>query len=203
MWFSETSASLQRMKPAAPRFGKSDLPRLGRNIRDLRVASGRTQAEVARLAGLAAGTVGAIEAGRSNPSLPTIVALASALGASIDQIVAAATAPRGRIAITRASATADDLSAGLADPSLRARMIRLPQGQRHRPVADRSPDAAVMVLVLEGVVLATTTSNERLRLEAGDTAHARDGTLDALSGLGTDPAQVLCVTDSRRRLQPE
>jgi transcriptional regulator with XRE-family HTH domain len=191
------------MKHAAPRFGKSDLPRLGRHIRDLRLASGRTQADVARLAGLAESTVGAVEAGRSNPSLPTIVALASALGVSIDQIVAAATAVHGRVSITRANSGGGDLSAGLADPSLRARTVVLPQGQRHFPVPDPDPEAAVMVLVLDGVVLATTASGERLRLEAGDTAHARDGALQALSGLGAAPALLLCVTDPRRSLQPE
>lgn len=191
------------MKHVATRFGKSDLPRLGRHIRDLRLASGRSQADIAGLAGLAESTVGAVEAGRSNPSLPTIVALAAALGVSIDQIVTAATAPRGRVAITRASASGGDLSAGLANPALRARAVVLPQGQRHTPVPDPSTDAAVMVLVLDGVVLATTASGERLRLEAGDTVHARDGMLYALSGLGSDPAHLLCVTDPRRSLQQE
>ncbi len=187
---------------AASRFGKSDLPRLGHHIRELRLATGRTQADIARLAGLAESTVGAVEAGRSNPSLPTIVALARALGVSIDQIVAAATAPRGRVAITRSSDSDADLSAGLTDPALRARTFVLPQGQR-RPVPDTSPDAAVMVMVLDGVVLATTATGERLRLEAGDAAHARDGTLQALTGLGAGPAHLLCVTDPRRSLQQE
>lgn len=191
------------MKPDAPRFGKSDLLRLGRHIRDLRLASGRSQAEIAWIAGLAEGTVGAIEAGRSNPSLHTIVALASARGVSIDQVVTAAFEPRGRVAITQASTTGGDLSGGLADPALRARAIVLPQGQRQIRVPDLSPDAAVMVPVLNGVALATTASGERLRLEAGDTAHARDGALSALSGLCADPAHLICVTDPRRSLQGE
>lgn len=190
------------MKTAPSRFGKSDLPRLGQHIRDLRLATGRTQADVARLAGLSESTVGAVEAGRSNPSLPTIVALAQALGVSIDQIVTAATAPRPRVAITRCSSAGTDLSAGLADPALRARTIVLAQGQRET-VPGATPDAAVMVMVLDGVALAITASGERLRLEAGDTAHAKDGTLQALTGLGAAPAHLLCVTDPRRSLQQE
>lgn len=190
------------MKIVSPRFGKSDLPRLGQHIRDLRLATGHTQADIARLAGLAESTVGAVEAGRSNPSLPTIVALAHALGVSIDQIVAAATARRDRVAITRSSAGNADLSAGLADPALLARTIVLPQGQR-QTVPHATPDAAVMVMVLDGVVLATTASGERLRLEAGDTAHARDAMLHSLTGLGAEPAHLLCVTDPRRSFQQE
>lgn len=191
------------MKQNAPCFGKAHLPRLGLHIRDVRRASGRSQADIARLAGIAESTVGAVEAGRSNPSLPTMIALANALGVTIDQIVTAATTPRTHVSVTRASGQGGDLSAGLSDPALRARAIVLRQGQRLTQVPDLGPDAAVMVLVLDGVVMATTASGERLELEAGDTVHSRDGALCDLSGLGADPAHLICVTDPRRRLQGE
>ena len=195
--FSDIGGNLLNMKPATPRFGKADLPRLGRHLRDLRLASGQTQAEVATLAGLAQSTVGAVEAGRSNPSLPTVVALSTALGISIDQIVAAAAAPQGRVAISRAGAQGD-LSLGLNDPALLARALSLPQGQRHRP----QPKAAIMLMVLDGVVLATTSTGDRLRLEAGDNCHARDGAISAVVGLSAE-AHLLCVADPRRTRQGE
>lgn len=187
------------MKHAVPRFGKADLPRLGRHMRDLRRACGHTQAEVAALAGLAESTVGAVEAGRSNPSLPTIVALSAALGVSIDQIVAAATAPQGRVSITRAGKPDSDLSLCLDDPALLASTLAVPQGMRR----SLQPGAAIMLMVLDGVVLATTTTGERLRLEAGDTCHAKEGAISSVAGLGTEAAHLLCVADPRRRRQGE
>lgn len=195
--FSDIGANLLNMKQAAPRFGKANLPRLGRHLRDLRLACGQTQAEVATLTVLAQSTVGAVEAGRSNPSLPTIVALSAALGVSIDQIVAAAAAPQGRVAITRAGAQGD-LSLGLNDPALRASTFAVPQGQRLSP----QPKAAIMLMVLDGVVLATTSTGDRLRLEAGDKCHARDGAISAVVGHSAE-AHLLCVADPRRTRQGE
>lgn len=189
-------ASLSHMKQPTPRFGKADLPRLGRHIRDLRLASGRTQVAVAALAGLAESTVGAVEAGRSNPSLPTIVALAAALGVGIDQLVAEAAHRPGRAAVTRASPRTGDLSAGLVNSVLKARSLLLPQGARH----PTGPDGcAQMIMVLHGVVQGTTSAGDRLRLDAGDTCHARTGALGAIAGLGAQPAHLLCVTDTRLR----
>lgn len=189
------------MKQSTPRFGKSDLPRLGRLIRELRLASGRTQSDVAALAGLAVSTLRAVEAGRSNPSLPTIVALAVALGVSIDQLVAEATRPQGRVSVTWATPGGGTLSAGLVNPVLQARSLLLPQGARKDPVPDGSKGAAVMVLVLDGVVQVSTTRGDRLRLEAGDTCHAKDGALTSLAGIGAQAAHLLCVTDARGTTQ--
>ncbi len=191
------------MKSAPFRFGKSDLPRLGRSMRELRLASGRTQAEVAALAGLAESTVGAVEGGRSNPSLPTMVALAAALGVSIDRLVTEATRSLGRVSVTRANAGNCDLSAGLVNPVLMARSMRLLQGARIGPVPDGSEGAAMMVLVLDGVVQASVAGGERLRLETGDALHAREGALGDLAGLGAQAAQLLCVTDTRCRTRTE
>jgi len=185
------------MKQAVQRFGKSDLQRLGRHLRDLRLASGRTQAAVAAGAGLAESTVRAVEAGRSNPNLPTILALAATLGTSIDQMLASVAVTPHNVAITRMGASTWDLSAGLDDCVLHAREVVLDQGMQHSPAADASAKGAIMAMVLHGIVLAIAATGERLRLDTGDTCHARVGTLNSLAGLGPQPARVLSVSDPR------
>ncbi len=180
---SVITVTLWNMKQIAHRFGKADLQRLGRHLRDLRLASGRTQ--------------GVVAAGRSNPNLPTVVALAAALETSIDRVVAAVAVARGRVAVTRAGTPGGDLSAGLDDRVLCARTVVLPQGTRQDPVTDKTAQAAVMVMVLEGVVLAIAATGERLRLDTGDTCHAQAGTLTSLAGLGPQTAQVICIADPR------
>lgn len=61
---------------------------LASNIRELRGAMGLTQLDVARRAGLTHGHVHKLESGAcSNPSLATAMAIARALGTSLDRLV--------------------------------------------------------------------------------------------------------------------
>jgi len=62
--------------------------RLGQRVRELRVASGMTQAEAASRARVARSTLCCLEAGSSTTSVYLLVCVASALGASpIDLIM--------------------------------------------------------------------------------------------------------------------
>jgi hypothetical protein len=146
---------------------------------------------------LAESTVRAVEAGRSNPNLPTILALAAALGTSIDQMLASVAVTPRNVVISRVGAPTGDLSAGLDDRVLHAREVVLAQGVQHSPPADASAKGAVMAMVLDGIVLAIASTGERLRLDTGDTCHARVGTLTSLAGLGPQTARVLCIADPR------
>lgn len=60
--------------------GSVDGVRLGQRIRELRLAAGLTQAELARRTGIHRPNIARVEAGRHTPSLETLARLASAIG---------------------------------------------------------------------------------------------------------------------------
>jgi transcriptional regulator with XRE-family HTH domain len=66
---------------------------VGVNLRRLRLARGLSLVELGRLSGLAKGTLTQLEAGRANPTIETLQALARALGARLDELVAEPPAP--------------------------------------------------------------------------------------------------------------
>ena len=61
---------------------------MGGNLRRLRLARGLSLVELGRLSGLAKGTLTQLEAGRANPTIETLQALARALGAGLADLVA-------------------------------------------------------------------------------------------------------------------
>jgi transcriptional regulator with XRE-family HTH domain len=69
---------------------------IGRAVRQLRVAAGLTQAELAERAGLAFETVSRVEGGREPPSLRTAISLSDALGVSLDAVVGRVPTPAVR-----------------------------------------------------------------------------------------------------------
>jgi transcriptional regulator with XRE-family HTH domain len=66
---------------------------LAANLRQRRDAAGLSLAELADLAGIAKGTVAAIEGGQANPTVDTVYALATALGCSMPDLLAGAPDP--------------------------------------------------------------------------------------------------------------
>jgi DNA-binding XRE family transcriptional regulator len=74
------------MRPAEPTGngvgaqGAVDGARLGARLRELRLAAGLTQAELARRTGIHRPNIARVEAGRHTPSLETLARLASAIG---------------------------------------------------------------------------------------------------------------------------
>lgn len=60
--------------------GTVDGAKLGQRIRELRLAAGLTQAELARRTGIHRPNIARVEAGRHTPSLETLARLASAIG---------------------------------------------------------------------------------------------------------------------------
>jgi DNA-binding XRE family transcriptional regulator len=65
-----------------------DGARLGARLRELRVAAGLTQAELARRTGIHRPNIARVEAGRHTPSLETLARLASAIGVSTTRVLA-------------------------------------------------------------------------------------------------------------------
>jgi DNA-binding XRE family transcriptional regulator len=62
--------------------------RLGARLRELRVAAGLTQAELARRTGIHRPNIARVEAGRHTPSLETLARLASAIGVPTTTVLA-------------------------------------------------------------------------------------------------------------------
>lgn len=66
----------------------SDTPTyLGENVRQLREARGRTQQQMARLAGVPRPTWATLETGSANPTLGVLVKVAAALQVSIEELI--------------------------------------------------------------------------------------------------------------------
>ncbi len=64
-----------------------DYLKLGRRLRAFRVKSGLTQAQLAEASCIEPSNISHIERGATKVSLPTLVKLANALGASLDSLV--------------------------------------------------------------------------------------------------------------------
>jgi putative transcriptional regulator len=57
---------------------------IGPRVRELRVAAGWSQAQLAERAGIGLGTVRGVEQGQALPRLPTLLALAAAFGVGVE-----------------------------------------------------------------------------------------------------------------------
>ena len=61
---------------------------LARNLRQLRLARGASQAQIARLAGVPRATLAHLEGGEANPTLSVLRAVSLALGVSLEELLA-------------------------------------------------------------------------------------------------------------------
>lgn len=170
---------------------------VGGNLRRLRLARGLSLVELGRLSGLAKGTLTQLEAGRANPTIETLQALARALGAGLPDLVA--DPPPSGIEVVR-----DGEGSTVAAPSVRGRFvhraalgtmvvetmtIHLTAGLEHHGPA-HAPGVVQQVYVLEGVVeigplgdVATLHPHDFARFPA-DQPHvcrAPDGDVELLS----------------------
>jgi DNA-binding XRE family transcriptional regulator len=79
-------------RPSSPPLNGGSLAidgaRLGARLRELRVAAGLTQAELARRTGIHRPNIARVEAGRHTPSLETLARLASAIGVPTTSVLA-------------------------------------------------------------------------------------------------------------------
>lgn len=154
----------------------AEIRRIGRQIRLLREKSGRTLGQLAEAAGLSERAVRELEAGRTNPSLTTVVGIADALGVTLDELVTAArrNVPAADFtpASTAGAATAM-LTRELPDPRMRARLVRLDSASGDAPGI---PSTAVFGHVLDGTVMVSLDGKETT-LGRNDSFHAQAGVL--------------------------
>ncbi|MEE9282312.1 MAG: substrate-binding domain-containing protein [Myxococcota bacterium] len=127
-------------------------------LRERRAAAGLTQAELAREAGVSRPRVSAIEAGRHTPSVTAALALARALGASVEELFpseeAAAVAvvePAGEGAPLRLGRVGDRLVyAALPDRGAGATLFGAPDGVMRGGRVEILPAAETRGLVIAG-----------------------------------------------------
>lgn len=186
-------------KPAqARRIGREDLSRIGRYLRTQRVAAEMTVPRLAERSGLSIGAIRAIEAGQSNPSLATVLAIVESLGLSLDALIEAARGDAGQVVVvTRAGEGDLELSLGLDAPRLAAKLIELPVKSMRR-IPDEDATNPVMGMVVAGNLVVTTGSGERVLVDGGDTYHAQAGHVKGWANRGIRPARLLHVSDTRR-----
>lgn len=170
-------------------FGERELRQLGRAVRNVREKAALSQAQLAENAGLTVRPLRELEAGRSSPSLSTILAIAEALSVSLDDLIAAA---RARPALYGVLAAKDltqrdhQLVAGIEQPRLRVRISNVRSGD------DVSlPTGSIFAHVLGGAMSATL-DGEQVSLAHGDSLHSRPGVLTEITARD-GRAQVLLV----------
>jgi transcriptional regulator with XRE-family HTH domain len=73
-----------------------DTAAIGKRVRDARVSAGLTQAGLAEAAAISDETVSRIERGAYEPAVSTVVALADALGVSVDALTGRSAGMRSR-----------------------------------------------------------------------------------------------------------
>jgi transcriptional regulator with XRE-family HTH domain len=91
---------------------------VGRNLRRYRTLRGLSAADVAQRSEIARATLSALEAGRGNPTLETLVAIAEVLGVDVPELMTA----RDSVAMT--IARAGDGDAGAGDEGAGIRLLR-------------------------------------------------------------------------------
>lgn len=169
--------------------GFPDIRKIGRQIRALRERSGRTVGQLAREAGLSERAVRDLEAGRTNPSLATVVAVADVLGASINELVEASRKSEAVSDLTPApdaSETDIELTRTLPEPRMRARIVQVADDG-----STRLPTSSVFGHVL-GDAVTVILDGVETTLRKGDSFHARPGVLEAWRGQ-TNAGRLLVV----------
>jgi transcriptional regulator with XRE-family HTH domain len=191
-------------KPAL--FGKSDLARLGSVLAEERAAGGLTLGGLAARSRVSVGTIRAIESGRSNPSLATVLSVVEALGLSLDRVVEKVRAARQRnVVVIRngqpdgADGTIGGAAPNLSDPVLEPQVMTLGSKSLQPPPAEaaRHPSFA---MVVSGQMSATTNEGARIRLDQGDSYHAEAGQIAAWGNVGPGEVRLLHVVDLRSEL---
>ncbi len=177
------------------RFDKSDLPRMGRVLREHRLAAGLSMRRLSAQSGVSVSAIRALEAGGSNPALATVLPLVEALGLGIDTLVTEVRAARSGVVVHRADAS-ETLQAA-ERRALRLCEVALP-AKSVQPPPRICAEHPALVMVLHGPVIAGLEDGGRAHLEAGDSYHAEAGAVTSWANPGAREARLFCVADSKR-----
>lgn len=145
--------------------------RLGRNLRQLRLARGLTQQQIAKLSGLPRATWSNLESGSGNPTLAVLHAVALSLQVSLEEIIAE---PRASAKLFRKGTLptrlrgAVQVSSLLPDkvPGMQIERLELPPGTRMVGVPHTAGTREY--LTCESGELELVASGEAFTMQAGD-----------------------------------
>ena len=170
------------------------------NVRRLRAARGLSAAGLARASGVARATLAELEAGRGNPTVETLYALASVLGVTLADLLVEAEAPA--VQVVRAGEGPQ-----VTGPVLEARLLRQAAVGRSRVEvyelrvlpgrprrADPHPPGVVEQLLVHAGRLRVGPEQEPVELAAGDFAAFDGSVAHVYEALGEPVTATLVMT---------
>lgn len=167
----------------------SDAARLGSAITAVRVQRGLSQSQIARLASVSPSAISQAERGLRGLSVSTLVRLATALGISLDELVAGQPQSgyriRGRTAPHRGGASRVALVDG-GDAAYRMYEFRLDPGARGTPPAHHS--GTEVIVLGQGLLMVTMTDGTTPVIREGEALVASGSAVAAWRNLDNDLA---------------
>ena len=185
-------------------FERRDLRVLGRNIRALREARNWSLRRLSMNSDVSVAAIQKIEAGATNPSLLTMIAVVEALGESIDRLISASRkrdrlvkVVRGELPVRAQSPV--DLSPALADRRMHCSLQSLPARGSLKSSEVSANGAATFVYVLDGAVQLSFEDGRLAQLAVGDSFHAAADTPSEWTNRLSRRALVLCIADREKK----
>lgn len=197
---------------SSPSFDRT--VRIGRRIRELRIAAGETLATLARKSGISASTLSKIENDKVSPTFVSLVRLAAALGMQLNDLIGAragAIPANARLAVTRreevkftrtTGAELGPLCIDVVNKQMNPLLNRIDPGgaSTDRLVRHEGEEFA---LVLEGRIEIQTEHYRPVRLDKGDSAYFDSQMAHRYVAIGDEPAEVLIVWLSPQPISSE
>ena len=183
-------------RETSPRFGKTDLRKLGTYLRSRRLAADLTLRHLSELSSVSTAALRSLEGGKASPSLISVLNVVDALGLTIDEAIDGALRVGQRVLVTRQGTEAGEDPA-ISEFALSVRIVSLDPGELLSlpPSLRAAPSLGVL---LEGAVIVSQEGAHRVRLFREDAYHAKPGSVAAWANAGDDVARLLCVTDTRQ-----
>jgi len=164
---------------------------LGRNLRQLRSARGVSQGQLARAAGIPRATWSNLESGGANPTLGVLAAAASALGVSVEELLApphteGRVLKRDSLPVRRAGNAMVRRILGETLPGADVERIELPPHGRFVGIPHTAGTREF--LACESGCIEVTVAGEAHLAEAGDVVSFRGDMRHAYHNPGAEPA---------------
>lgn len=145
--------------------------RLGENVRQLRQTRGKTQQQMAKLAGVPRATWANLESGSANPTLAVLHAVAAALGVSLEELLAPPRAsarrwPKESLVVRQRGGVSVRKLLPDPVPGMEIDRLEIPSGARMTGIP-HTPGTREYLACEEGKI-ELVASGERYLLEPGD-----------------------------------
>jgi transcriptional regulator with XRE-family HTH domain len=179
------------------RFKRAHVLALGNKIRALREARHWSLSRLSKNADISVAAIQKIEAGTSNPSLVTIVAIIDALGASVDKLISEVRQLDDGVTVVRnvlqtKAGTSMSLLSDRTDRRMDCRVMALSSRQKPEDIVTGKP---LFGYVLDGGLRLSLSNGEPIELGTGDAFHAAADTCPDWSNPLSRRSVILCIND--------